>query len=97
MPSYRGGLASLLKFIGENFNYPPIEKSIAIKGRVFLSFWVLEDGSVGEVKVIRSLTPEFDKEAIRVIKLTSGEWEPARQNGKPVKTLLNLPVNVILR
>ena len=57
--------------------------------RVFL---VDVDGSVKEVKIIRGIHPLMDKEAIRVIKLTSKKWKPGRMNGEPVKVRMVIPV-----
>lgn len=47
-------------------------------GRVNVVFIVNEDGSLSDVKVIRSISPELDKEAIRVVK-SMPKWNPAKQ------------------
>ncbi|MBW0023164.1 energy transducer TonB, partial [Segatella copri] len=61
-------------------------------GRVNVVFIVNEDGSLSDVKVIRSIIPELDKEAIRVVK-SMPKWNPAKQNGKAVKMKYVVPVN----
>ena len=60
-------------------------------GRVNVVFIVNEDGSLSDVKVIRSIIPELDKEAIRVVK-SMPKWNPAKRNGKAVKTKYTVPV-----
>ena len=60
-------------------------------GRVNVVFIVNEDGSLSDVKVIRSIIPELDKEAIRVVK-SMPKWNPSKQNGKAVKTKYTVPV-----
>ena len=61
-------------------------------GRVNVVFIVNEDGSLSDVKVIRSISPELDKEAIRVVK-SMPKWNPAKQNGKAVKMEYVVSVN----
>ncbi len=91
---YNGGTAALLKFISSTIVYPEYAKDNEIQGRVFLQFIVRTDGSLTDIKVARSVSggKMLDDEAIRVVKLTSGKWKPARQNGKPVSCNMTLPV-----
>ena len=50
-----------------------------------------KDGSVGEVKIVRSVDKDLDKEAIRVVK-SLPKFTPGRQNGKAVNVWYTLPV-----
>ena len=68
MPSFPGGMAALMKYIKDNLRYPEICREGAAMGRVNVVFIVNEDGSLSDVKVIRNIIPELDKEAIRVVK-----------------------------
>ena len=92
MPSFPGGMAALMKYIKDNLRYPEICREGAAMGRVNVVFIVNEDGSLSDVKVIRSIIPELDKEAIRVVK-SMPKWNPAKQNGKVVKMKYVVPVN----
>jgi protein TonB len=96
---YNGGTAALLKFISSTIVYPEYAKENEIQGRVYLQFIVRTDGSLSDIKVARSVPGGkiLDQEAIRVIKLTSGKWNPARQNGKPVSCNMTLPVVFVLQ
>ena len=96
---YNGGTAALLKFISSTIIYPEYAKDNEIQGRVYLQFIVRTDGSLSDIKVARSVPggKMLDDEAIRVIKLTSGKWNPARQNGKPVNCNMTLPVVFVLQ
>jgi protein TonB len=96
---YNGGTAALLKFISSTIVYPEYAKENEIQGRVFIKFIVSTDGSLSDIKVARSVPggKMLDDEAIRVIKLTSGKWNPARQNGKPVSCNMTLPVVFVLK
>ena len=96
---YNEGTSALLKFISSTIVYPEYAMENEIQGRVYLQFIVRTNGSLTDIKVARSVPggQMLDKEAIRVIKLTSGKWNPARQNGKPVSCKMNLPVVFVLK
>jgi len=88
---YPGGDAALLEYIGKNIVYP--EEAIAnnIQGRVTLKFVVTEDGSVGEIVLLKGVDVLLDKEAIRVIG-TLPKFKAGRQNGTPVCVWYTVPV-----
>ena len=96
---YAGGMSALIKFISSTIIYPEYAKENEIQGRVYLQFVVRTDGSLSDIKVARSVPggKMLDDEAIRVIKLTSGKWNPARQNGKSVSCRMTLPVVFVLQ
>ena len=96
---YTGGMSALVKFISSTIVYPDYAKENEIQGRVYLQFVVRTDGSLSDIQVARSVpgASMLDKEAIRVLKLTSGKWKPAQQNGKPVSCRMNFPVSFVLQ
>jgi protein TonB len=47
------------------------------------------------VKVVRSIAPSLDKEAIRVVK-SIPKWNPAKQRGKPVRVIFQVPIKFVL-
>ncbi|MFD2247035.1 energy transducer TonB [Pontibacter ruber] len=89
MPTYTSGMAELMKFLNKNKKY---NKMRSPEGISQISFIVNEDGTLTDYKVVKSLTPELDQEAIRVLSLTSGNWKPGTQNDKPVKVRFTMPV-----
>ena len=90
-PQYPGGDEELMKFIKKNIQYPKMEHDNNIQGKVILRFVVMEDGSVGNVTVVRAVSPGLDKEAIRIAK-TLLKFEPGRNQGKPVRVYYSLPI-----
>jgi len=94
MPQFPGGDAELMKYIQSHLQYPSVEDNIT--GHVVVQFVVMKDGSIGKVKVVRSLHPDFDKEAIRVIKSLPA-FIPGEQKGEPVNVWYTLPVNFRLK
>src|SRR5690606_27287419 len=59
-------------------------------------FVVETDGKINEVKTVKSLSKETDEEALRVVKLMSGQWNPGRQNGEVVRVRYTLPIRFAL-
>lgn len=92
MPAFKGGKEALNKFITDNIKYPVQLLNSGIKGKVFVQFVVDTDGSIKDIRVLRGVHPELDKEAIRVIALTAKMWKPGRQAGSLVKVTMILPV-----
>lgn len=96
MPQFPGGDAALLKYISSHLQYPAVAQVSGTQGRVVLQFIVKKNGSIGEVKVARSLSPECDQEAIRVVK-SLPMFTPGRKNGVAVDVWYTLPVTFRLQ
>lgn len=88
---FRGGESALLQFISQNLVYPVIAQEQEIQGSVILEFVVEKDGSIGDVKVIKSLSKECDQAAIDVVRKLP-RFTPARKQGKPVAVKFRLPI-----
>jgi len=91
MPSFKGGQGTLMKWIASNLNYPVAAEEQQIEGRVLVQFVVEKDGSITNVKVIKSIESSLDNEAIRVVK-SMPNWIPGRQNGLAVRVKYTVPV-----
>ncbi len=91
MPEFPGGMNKLLEYLGKNIKYPSIAQENGIQGRCIIEFVVNRDGSIVDPKVIKSLDPSCDKEAMRVIKAMP-KWKPGLQRGKPVRVRYTVPV-----
>lgn len=92
MPEYPGGMEAMIKFLGENIKYPEQMVKDSIEGRVLLSFVIEKDGSIAEIKEMKSPHPVLTDEAIRVVKLMP-KWKPGKMRGKAVRVKFMLPVN----
>ena len=91
MPRFPGGERALMKYLKSHINYPPMAAENNVQGNVIVQFIVNKDGSVGEVKVVRSVDKDLDREAVRVIK-SMPKFTPGRQNGEAVNVWYTLPV-----
>ena len=94
-PEFPGGLSALSQYLASNIKYPQLAKENNITGKVFVSFVVEKDGSVGQVKILRDIGGGCGAEAVRVVKAMP-KWKPGKQRGKPVRTQFNLPVDFSL-
>lgn len=95
VPEFPGGLNKLFKYINDNLRYPKQAKRDNIEGSVRVSFVVERDGSLTDIKIARSLSPETDAEAIRLI-TNCPKWIPGMQNGHPVRVLYSIPISFTL-
>ena len=96
MPSFPGGDAELMKFLHDHIKYPVVAEENGIQGRVIAQFVVERDGSISDVKVIKSVDPSLDKEAVRVLK-SMPKWIPGKQNGSAVRVKYTVPVTTRLQ
>lgn len=90
MPEFPGGERALMKFLADHTEYPEREKDLDIGGRVVTEFTVDEQGSVSDIKVVRSPSPGFNKSVVSVCKMLPA-FKPGLQNGHPVKVRYVLP------
>ena len=91
MPSFLGGTQKLKEFIEENLRYPKELEESCVQGRVIVRFIVERNGKLSNVKVVKSVHPVLDKEALRIVKLMP-RWIPGRQNGITVRVKCYIPI-----
>ena len=96
MPQFPGGLGVMMKYLAANIKYPASAVKAKKQGRVIVTFIVQKDGSVTHAKIAKSVDPELDAEALRIVK-GMPKWTPGTQNGKPVNVKYTLPVNFSLQ
>jgi TonB family protein len=88
MPSFPGGDQALMDYLKANVRYPEVKDSL--DGRVVVSFVVECDGSITDAKVVKSLTPAYDAEALRVVNAMP-KWVPGKQDGEAIRTKYSIP------
>lgn len=96
MPYFPGGQELLLKYLADNIKYPASAVKAKKQGRVIVTFIVQKDGSVTHAKIAKSIDPELDAEALRIVK-GMPKWTPGTQNGKPVSVRYMVPVKFSLQ
>lgn len=96
MPQFSGGIEALLKYLAENVRYPKEAEDKCLQGRVIATFVVEKDGSISRAKVVKSVDPLLDEEALRVVN-SMPNWTPGRQNGEPVAVKYTIPISFRLQ
>jgi len=96
MPQFPGGEGALMKYLSSHINYPTVAMENNVQGRVIVQFVVTKNGSIGEVKVARSVDRDLDREAVRVCK-SLPNFIPGKMNGQAVNVWYTLPVSFKLQ
>ena len=96
MPQFPGGPSALFEYLSKNIKYPVVAEENGVQGRVIVTFVVERDGSITDVKVVKSVDPSLDKEATRVVK-SMPHWIPGKQNGSAVRVKYTVPVTFKLQ
>ena len=86
----------MMQFIYENLKFPKRLNTATLSGTIVVQFVISKEGTIKNIKLIRSLSPELDKEIIRVVR-SMPKWIPGKQRGKAVDVLFNLPVKIHLK
>jgi len=91
MPTFKGGDVELRMYIALNTIYPPLAKKYNKKGQVLVAFTIDDNGQISDIRIVKSVYKELDKEAIRVIK-NCPSWNPPKiVDNKPCK--ITIPIN----
>lgn len=91
--TFPGGVAELKQFIAKNITYPENAYELGISGKSYLTLTIEKDGIISDIKIARPFRdcPECDQAAIAMVKKMP-HWNPAKVNGKVVRSSYNLPV-----
>ena len=91
-PEFPGGTMALLEYLAKTIKYPQNCRDEKIQGRVLVSFIVEKDGSMTGFEVVKSVHPDLDAEALKVLKAMPA-WKPGTQHGEKVRVKFTVPVN----
>ncbi len=88
---FPGGMDGYVRFLSSNLQYPEKALREKVEGTVVLEFIVDKTGRIGKIKVLRSLSPECDAEAIRMVKAMP-RWFAAEKDGRKVASRYTCPI-----
>ena len=91
MPDFPGGQAALMQYLAKNIKYPTIAQENGTQGQVIAQFVIQADGTLSDLKIVKSVDPLLDAEAMRVIK-EMPKWQPGKQRGIAVATRVTVPI-----
>lgn len=91
MPKFPGGIDALFKHLAKNIKYPVDAQEGKIEGRVIAQMVIDKSGNVTALKIVKSVSPSLDAEALRVLAMLP-KWEPGKQRGEAVSVRYTMPV-----
>ncbi len=94
-PEFEGGWDGFHDYIANNLVFPTIAQENGVWGSVFLTFCIMKDGSIDDIRITRSADRYLDKEAIRVVK-SSPKWKPGQLNGETIVVKYDFKINFVL-
>lgn len=95
-PTFKGGSEKLQEFLGENLVYPREAFDNEIEGVIMVFFVINKDGSVSDITTDGKGNKDLQREAMNVVKKTSGMWKPGTQREKPVRVKAKIPITFSL-
>ncbi|MBQ9288452.1 MAG: energy transducer TonB [Bacteroidaceae bacterium] len=96
MPEFPGGAGEMLNYVSKTLKYPEDAFKNKVQGRVIVSFVISKDGTIKDPKVVHSVHPSLDKEAIRVVQ-EMPKWKPGKQRGEVVNVNFTMPISFRLQ
>lgn len=91
LPEYPGGMSALMKWLTNNLKYPYIAQKNKKQGKVIVAFIINKDGSGSDLKLVKGIDANLDREVLRVINMMP-KWKPGTDKGKPCRTYFCIPV-----
>jgi len=95
MPEFPGGERALRHFVSDSVRYPKEATAKGIQGKVFITYTINKEGKILDAKVVRSVDPFLDAEALRMVR-SMPNWIPGKQKGEPVSVSFTMPINFVL-
>lgn len=95
LPEYPGGIKKFYEYVGISIEKSEINDSSSSVS-VIMGFVIEKDGSMTDIKVLRSSDKALEREAIRVLKALRIKWAPGFLNGEKVRTQYTLPIKVAI-
>lgn len=89
--SYPGDMDTFWTFLMKNLHYPEGAEADSVQGRVIVRFVVEKDGSLTNYEILHSPDDRLTDEALRVLRMMP-RWQPAKNNGRPVRSRYVVPV-----
>ena len=86
------GYQGLYKYIQSAATYPKDAQEKGLAGKVYLTFIVETDGRLADIKVSKGLSESLDAEAVRILKAYKDTWNPAKKDGKAIRSKMSIPI-----
>ena len=91
LPEFPGGAVEFMKWLTKNLRYPSRAQQLKVQGKVITQFIVNKDGSVSDIEIVTSVSPDLDREALRVLRMMP-KWKAGQQHQQPCRTVVCIPI-----
>ena len=95
IPQFKGGIEAFYQYIGRTIHYPAEERDRNIQGRTVIGFVIDETGHIHDLKIVKSVSPGIDEEALRAMK-NCPPWVAGTQFGRPARVSFSVPISFTL-
>ncbi len=95
-PTYDGGNRAIYKFIAKKMQYPKRMRAMGQEGKVLVRFIVTKEATLKGIRILRSPSSSFSKEALRVVNLLK-KWKPGVRDGEKIDVSFILPISFKLQ
>lgn len=85
------GEGNYRRYLKQHLRYPAAALPLKVKGKVVVGFTVNENGQLENLRVLKSLHPACDAEALRLIQ-EGPAWKPGQTHGQPVPQQVQISV-----
>lgn len=96
MPRFPGGIGALMKWLDARIEYRPGFVRDKLQGNMEVTFIVMTDGSVGDIKVTKSINPNLDRMVTEILK-EMPQWEAGKSKGRLTAVQIKLPIEFRLK
>ena len=90
-PEFPGGVAALNALVNERYVKAGFPSEV--KGRLYATFVIEKDGSLSDIKLLRTADLEKTKALIGILKELP-KWSPGQLGGKPVRVMYSVPLEI---
>lgn len=91
LPEFPGGMSAFVQWLTKRLKYPITAQRAKKEGTVLVSFIINKDGTTTAHKVVKSAGADFDREALRVLRMMP-KWTPGKDKGQPCRTYFCIPI-----
>jgi len=92
-PQFSGGMAKFYKYINDHKKQP--DSGFVNTRKEIVTFIVERNGSLSNIKVLRGISEEYDKDALRLVQ-QSPKWIPGVQYGIAVRVQYTIVISYLV-
>ncbi len=92
LPAYIGGMTMILHIFTVDLSYPVRDLENGVQGIVLLGFTVDKEGRTRDLRILKSVSPGIDEEALRLGALLGDNWIPGEMEGDKVDVRFTMPL-----